>query len=1318
MNIPSGRPTNLTSLVALLQWRAEHQATQLAYRFLKDGEWGEAADGTVNELTLTYGELDLLARAIAARLQGLNLKGERAVLLYPPGLGFIAAFWGCLYAGVVAVPAYPPRPNRSLQRIRSILQDAQPKVALSESGVLATLEHRLAEAPELKVVQWLTSDSFDQGWADGFKPGAIASDQLAFLQYTSGSTALPKGVMISHKNLLHNSAVIQACFQDTPASCGVSWLPPYHDMGLIGGILQPLYVGAVTTLMPPVAFLQKPLRWLKAIARTGATTSGGPNFAYDLCVRKTTPEQRASLDLSTWRLAFSGAEPVQAETLQRFAEAFAPSGFKPSAFYPCYGLAESTLMVTGGTLAQGPMIYQVDAQALQQNRVKAATGEGSRALVSCGPSAPEQQVVIVEPQTGVACAADTVGEIWVADSASIAQGYWQRPEASAETFAARLQTGKSFMRTGDLGFLHDGELFVTGRLKDLIIIRGRNHYPQDIENTVEQAHPALRPGCGAAFSIHEPTDAVEKLVLVYEVERNYVRKLQTEPAVLEDIGSAVTRQVSQQHELLVHALVLVKTGSIPKTSSGKIQRHACRQGFLAQTLEQVGEWPLAESVVPVQLGSDAQVSGDASSAQSQVRANALIAWLRDYASTRINSRIIDERRCMPPYVVLDLGNQGALGMQVSEPYGGLGLSHTDMMRVMEQLGGIDPTISLFVGLNNVLGIRPIMNFGSEEMRSQWLPKLATGRELAAFALTEPGAGSNPQAIATQAKSDGSGRWRLSGTKVWSGSAAWAGVINVFAQQIDEQGRASGLSGFVVPQGAQGLRQGPEALTMGMRGMVQNAIYFDQVPVTASQLLGSLGGGMNAAQDAMMYGRLTIGASSVGGMKRCAQLMLRYAQVRNIATGRLLDNPVTLARLSELTAMTTAVETLIYQVTHGLDSGQTIPVDAYVVCKMAGPEFLWRAADHLVQVLGGRGYVETNIAPQILRDARILRIFEGPTETLQMFLGSRVINSSADLQQFLTQTLGATDIAQALEKAAQAIQDRCGQGALFGDSSDAASRAAALRWAYSLTGQVAMYAVLWAALSKAMQQAPSAQKQRALAWSQAQFDHSLHQALQGSPVESVLLSSLAVTEHISNYRDTIGDIEQTLAGEDTELDPWLRQTQVGQAKDQVKGNAQNHAQNNNGTVPLPEMNGTSQGKPFPREREPGSATQSTPSSQGNRSQASIQAWMVSWLAKELKLPERSISPTTAFADYGLDSVTAVELADGLQEWLGQPLSPTLAYEYPTIEALAQYLAPEDSSHLAVARDGGEADEMAQLLEALEQLPDAEVQKVFAQANRAS
>ncbi len=574
-----------SNLVDLLRHRASHQSNDPAFYYLVDGE--------TDELLWTYAELDRRARAIAAWLQSLGLQGERALLLYPAGLDFIAAFFGCVYAGVVAVPAYPPRKNRSLERIEAIADDAEAKVALSTHEVLGRVQGVLDENPGLKSLHWGSTDQFPAGMEQDWHHPDVHGDTLAFLQYTSGSTGTPKGVMLSHANLIHNSALICHAFEHTRSGGGVFWLPSYHDMGLIGGILQPMYYGRPNVLMSPMSFLQKPLRWLQAITRYKSTVSGGPNFAYDLCLRRITPEDREKLDLSSWTLAFNGAEPVRPETLAEFSRTFAPCGFRPEAFYPCYGLAEATLMVTGGFKTSLPVMRSFDAKSLESNQVVEALPEeeGARTLIGCGAALLDQEVMIVDPETMIQVPEGRVGEIWVAGP-SVAQGYWRRAEESANTFRAYLKdSGRGpYLRTGDLGFIHNGELFVTGRLKDLIIVHGRNYYPQDIEQTIERTHPLLRPGASAVFTVD--VGGRERLGAVVEIERGRNRT----PEELEEVFSAMRRAVSADHEIPVEAIILIKAGSIPKTSSGKIQRHACRNGFLrGKDLEVVSQWCAWES---------------------------------------------------------------------------------------------------------------------------------------------------------------------------------------------------------------------------------------------------------------------------------------------------------------------------------------------------------------------------------------------------------------------------------------------------------------------------------------------------------------------------------------------------------------------------------------------------------------------------------------------------------------------------------------------------------------------------------------------------
>ncbi len=560
------------TLVELLRTRAEMHPDRVAFTFLLDGE----EEGG----SLTYAGLDAEARRIGAFLLEAGLRGERALLLYPPGLAFVSAYFGCLYAGVVAVPVFPPRANRTLDRVRAVVADARAAAVLATDEVIAGLAAHFEDASALGSLRCFSTDAVRAAgeWAD---PGVLPGD-VAFLQYTSGSTSTPRGVRVTHANLRVNERMMAEAFGHAEGVVVAGWLPLYHDMGLIGNVLHPLYMGGRCVFMSPAAFLQRPVRWLRMVAKYGAETSGGPNFAYELCVDKVTEEEKAELDLSRWRVAFSGAEPVRARTLDRFAAAFAGCGFRRDAFYPCYGLAEATLFVSGGEPGGGPVVREFATDALERDRaLPAAEAGGGTPLVSCGRAWQGARVEIVRPEERTPCAPGEVGEVWVAGP-HVAGGYWNRAEESEETFGATLADGDGpFLRTGDLGFRQGGDLFVTGRLKDLVILRGRNLYPQDIEATAGAGHPALQPGGGAAFAVEAGGE--ERLAIVHEVRRTALRGLDVEA-----VARAVREAVAAAHEAQVHAVALIRPGTLPKTSSGKVQRRLCRKLLLGGGLDAVG----------------------------------------------------------------------------------------------------------------------------------------------------------------------------------------------------------------------------------------------------------------------------------------------------------------------------------------------------------------------------------------------------------------------------------------------------------------------------------------------------------------------------------------------------------------------------------------------------------------------------------------------------------------------------------------------------------------------------------------------------------
>ncbi|MGO9350965.1 MAG: SDR family NAD(P)-dependent oxidoreductase [Mycobacterium sp.] len=570
------------TLVGQLQHRAARYRDKDVFHYSRDGEEKQISQ-------LSYEELDAHARRIASSLQQQGAAGERVLVLCPPGLDFIAGLFGCLYAGAVAVPVHPPVRDHLVPRVESIIADAQPGFALSNGEMQSRIKATVDGLVNGRPFRWSVTDAAGDNDREWVSPD-IDAGTVAMVQYTSGSTASPKGVVLTHGNLVHNLEAIRQTWKsgfDTAANA-VFWLPPYHDMGLIGGIFGTIYVGATCFLMPPNAFIKRPMRWLEAMSRHQAVITAAPNFAYDLCVELSTPEERAALDLSNWSTAMCGAEPVSSATLQGFADAFAPSGFRPEAFYPVYGMAEATLLVSGASDSPVPVVRHIDRVALSERRIVEVAPEypSAATLVGCGRPQGGQEAIIVDPETRRPCGADEVGEIWVAGP-SVAQGYWRRPEQTEEAFSAHLaETGRGpFLRTGDLGFFRSGELFITGRRKDLIIIRGGNHYPEDIELTVQACHPALLHGRGAVFSVAPEPDVAEQLVVVQEVNHHQIAE-----AELTGIVDAIRTAITEHHEIQAHTVILLEPLRIPTTSSGKIQRSACRQQFLDGELEAVVEW--------------------------------------------------------------------------------------------------------------------------------------------------------------------------------------------------------------------------------------------------------------------------------------------------------------------------------------------------------------------------------------------------------------------------------------------------------------------------------------------------------------------------------------------------------------------------------------------------------------------------------------------------------------------------------------------------------------------------------------------------------
>ena len=558
------------TLVELARQRASLRPNDVAYEFLQDGE--EQSE------RVSYDELDQRARHVAGVVQDLGAEAEPVLLLFDPGVDYIAALLGCLYAGAIAVPADPRRADRHGEWVRRMLAGTGAQYVLTSESLRDALGGQLSRSGAAVVTPFAQPESRGDAWV---RP-ELGADTPALLQYTCGSTGASRGVLLTHANLLHNLAQIAHAFEITRADKMLSWSAPYRGMGLVGGVLQPLYSGCASVLMPTACVLERPWRWLRAISRHRATISGAPTFAYDLCLRSMSPGVRADFDLRSWQVAFTGGEPVQPRTLWQFSRAFAANGFQPRAFAPCYGLAEETMMVAARRRDDPPVIRSMDADELARGRGRTVPVEVGRFVVGCGRPCAGQRLRIVNSDRATACADGEVGEIWVSGPGT-GQTFGRRADGSAHASDARIVgSGEGpFVRTGDRGFLSDGELFVLGKLDDVMTIRGRSYDPQEVEEVVDASHVSLKAGCGVAFSV-PADDGHEALVVAYEVRREALRALDVAVVTL-----AVRIAVEQELGLQVHDVVLLRPGGLPETVGGRAHRGACRKLYEEGSLTRV-----------------------------------------------------------------------------------------------------------------------------------------------------------------------------------------------------------------------------------------------------------------------------------------------------------------------------------------------------------------------------------------------------------------------------------------------------------------------------------------------------------------------------------------------------------------------------------------------------------------------------------------------------------------------------------------------------------------------------------------------------------
>ena len=1073
----------LQTLTEILDKRAISTPDRVAYRFLREGEYEHD--------TITFGELRRRARVAAAHLTALGARQpiDAALLLYPQGLQFLVAFFGCLYAGVIAVPASLPNRRRGTETLARIASDVGDVCILSTGAQLDGLRRDLAGAPSLASVPCLDIEKVSDSarW-----PGQVGRvNAVAMLQYTSGSTGAPSGIAITQANLVDNQLQMERSFEHAEDTVVVSWLPMFHDMGL-GAALIAVWTGRPCVIMAPSVFIQNPRRWLAAISHYRGTTSLAPDFAYDLCVRRIGAKEREGLDLSSWRVALNGSEPVRNTTLERFVEAFGPCGFRREAFLPAYGLAEATMFATSDGVHEPPRVCSFSKKALEHGEAVLAESTAlGQPLVSCGHAWAGTRALIVEPDSRQECPSGRVGEIWL-QGGSVGAGYWRKELASRYTFEATLGDGRGpFLRTGDLGFSFGGRLFISGRLKDLIIIRGKNHSPQDIEDSVSTCHPALTPRRCAAFSVD--ADDGERLVVVQEVERTALRTLDV-AAVMRSIRSVV----SEHHALHTHAIVLTKPSGLPRTTSGKIRRSACRRAFVDQTLPAVASWGPAPGVAP------AEHAAERSAGQ---RADRVIEWLRSNAAALTATYSEVERRELSPALSSALARQGLLGMLVDTEQGGLGLGHFDTARVLEQLAAVDLSLALLVGANTYLGVEPIARHAGDAARALLLSRLAQGQEVVAFAFSQrddPTAGDPVRLL-------GEEPWQLVGARELYSASSSPTLLHVLAHSDEPPN----VSAFIVECGSAGVTLAERGRVQDTIGLARCSARLEAVAVTRQSAIGSFGRGDEVARDAMRHMRLAIGAACIGAMKRCAQLVSRNGQDRPIQ-GKATPNPVVLSRLGAAAARVTALECLVQSIARAIDRGQSVPAEAFSACKLLGPEMLLRSIDDLMLIGLAAGHRESNQVLDIYREAASLRYFSGAPESLAEATGAAVMADDAPLRLLLTDVLSAPDVVSWVEPITEAVGRRM-------QSLTGALGRGAERWGHTRAGELTSWLALLAGVQGCWSACRTPELEHAQAWTLAQLECALSAVRLGTPSETATLAAADIAATFATYARTIGNL---------------------------------------------------------------------------------------------------------------------------------------------------------------------------------------------------
>lgn len=1257
---------SIFSLAELLKDRTDKYPDKMIYSYVND---------ELHDTPLTYSEFLDQVKFYADVFRNNKIrKGDRTLLIFEQSLEFIIAFFACQWVGIIPIPLNMPGRLKPLDKWEKIGLESQAKAIITGKEKLEKFTQSLTRSRFLAELPLLTIEIMDD--AQSLSELEPDTHSTAFFQYTSGSTGNPKGVVVTQQSILSNAKESQAYLGASDESIFISWLPFYHDMGLVCFILQTVYSGCSLYIMQPKDFINKPLDLLRAISKWKATQTGGPNFAYQLIADKINRSENPfkeyedeNISLESLQGFICGAEPVRLKTILDFHKAIARYDARPYAFSPGYGLAESTLIISCTKSGNPAKWLKVNAKALQENKViiqdsgyadhnkPVLEEEESTFLVSNGFVLENHSVEIVDPWSLPrylshsidrihSLEPNTIGEIWFSGP-SVTQGYFGNAEATSKSYIKSEDNGAIYLRTGDLGMKDDeGHLYVTGRIKDLIIINGSNYYPQDLEHTSCSAHEDLRTDGAAAFSITNKGE--ESCVLVQELIREAVRYPK-----FNEYATAIRTAIQKEHGVTLEKILFVSPMHIPRTTSGKIQRSLAKQQTLQSSWKKVLATsnlsaPEHKSILPTEA-KNKHTKGIASPELQRI-----IEELNLFLKTRVNSYIIDERRTIPPYIVSEFSRRGLMGLTISQQLGGLGCTFSQAMRIVEIVSSADLTISLLMSLHNFLGLHPIEKYAKNSIRKSVLKELLVGGGTASFALSEPGAGSNPNAIKTRAIKEPNGNWVLNGEKCWVGSSSWASYLTILAHSHDEKGKYLGLSAFLVVQGSQGLTHCEEAMTMGMRGTVQGHFTMLDVKVQDEYVLGEIGKGSEVLREVIATGRLGINSMCIGILKTVLSRSKRWAENRKVNSGYLIDQPIILKKLNELLWVYEIIKTYQSKFSGWKDEGNQLPELLVSAGKVFSTEETWKGVDYLMQVTAARGYSEHNGVAQLFRDARVLRIFEGPTESLIADIGSRTDESIFEVLRFLANRDDSIN-PKYLEEEVSALNTKLLSEKLDNHPSRINNQSTKkyVQYAY---GEALTYKLISFACRNDI-------SKEANNWLEQRIEAICENAL------SFDLNHLDRKRFESRFKDVMG--EQELVYTDPEpknlekISPYsdlalIEEGFFGSQQVKLSSNADIDASDSKNLSDLLDKVPLS----LYSEKEK-SATEKERIKE-------VELWVYNWLEREADIRLDQYEKQISFSEYGLDSSLSIRLVSDINKQYNIDIEPSIIWSYPTVSELATYL----------------------------------------------